>query len=217
MKKEGIIFDLDGTMVDNMMVHHYAWQKTLMDLDCYLALDEIIENMHGVNEEALERLFGDTYDFKQRVEISRKKESLYRSLFRPKLKLIKGLSSFFKECSDRKITMSIATAAPKANLDFVIDNLGIRYLFQSTLHSGSVSKGKPDPEILLKSAEVMGVEPDRCLVFEDSPTGVKTANNAEIEVIAITTTHPIKDFKGLRVSRFLKDYTEINAKEILDL
>ena len=80
---KGIIFDLDGTMVDNMMIHHRAWQQKLKELGMVLSLSEVMLKVHGVNEEILERLFGDKFTPEQRIVFSREKEAEYRNIFKP--------------------------------------------------------------------------------------------------------------------------------------
>ena len=174
-KIKAIIFDLDGTMVDNMMVHHHAWQEILKDLGLDLQIDEVMAKVHGINEEILERLFGDRLSPSERSRISQEKEANYRKKYLTKLKLVDGLSEFIDLCSAHGIKLAVATAAPKENLDFVLDNLKIRNNFQVTLHAGDVIQGKPDPEVYKKALTGLGISPSECLVFEDSPTGAEAA------------------------------------------
>ena len=81
-------------MVDNMMIHHLAWQRKLKELGMVLSLSEVMLKVHGVNEEILERLFGDKFTPEQRIVFSREKEAEYRNIFKPELKLISGLQDF---------------------------------------------------------------------------------------------------------------------------
>ena len=92
---KGIIFDLDGTMVDNMMVHHQAWQRKLSALGLDMTLEEVMDQIHGINEEIVARLFGDRFNREQRDRISWEKEFEYRQLFKENLQLISGLREFF--------------------------------------------------------------------------------------------------------------------------
>lgn len=213
---KGIIFDQDGTMIDNMMVHHWAWKGILSDLGLDMSIEEVMEKVHGINEEILLRLFGDTYSLEERQQISLDKEAQYRETFRPQLKLIEGLDSFLKEAKAKGIPMGVATAAPPENMDFVLDGLHIRDMFKVTLHARDVTKGKPDPEVYLKAAEGLGIPPEECVVFEDSPTGARSAFNAGIPVIVIKTTHAEKDFEGIPVLRFIDDFSEISIDALIE-
>ena len=210
---------MDGTMIDNMMIHHRAWKNKLNQLGLNWTIEEVKEKVHGINEEILERLFGDRFSPEERKKISYEKEAEYRRIFLPRFKLVDGLASFLKANQELKIPMAIGTAAPPENVNFVLDHLPIKHYFQIVLHSKSVEKGKPDPEIYLKAAEGIGLQPNECIVFEDSPTGVEAAKRAGCPTIAITTTHAkeefshfpnviraIVNFEGLRFFRTLEDW-----------
>ena len=192
---KGIIFDMDGTMVDNMMVHHRAWQVKLESLGLKMSLEEVMEKVHGVNVEILERLFGDRFTLEERWQISNEKEAEYRRIFLPELKPVDGLLSLLDAFKESGIPMAVGTAAPPENAEFIMDNLPLRSYFQGVFHAGSVSKGKPDPEIFEKAAASMGLKSSECLVFEDSVTGAATAQNAGSKAIILTTTHQEEEFR----------------------
>lgn len=216
MDIKGFIFDMDGTMVDNMMVHHRAWQRKLKEMELELTLEEVRQQIHGINEEILERLFGDRYSVEERRRISQEKEAAYRAIFLPELQLVNGLAQFLQAAYDAHIIMGIATAAPLENVDFVLDNLPIRHYFKAVTHAGMVSKGKPDPEVLEKAAAGMGIPLEHCIVFEDTPTGAETARRAGCPAYIITTTHQAEEFSHFpNIIGFLKDFTEIGLDKIL--
>ncbi len=206
-----LIFDMDGTMVDNMMVHHRGWQKTLAEYGLDLTLEEVKATCHGKNVEIIERLFPGQYNLAERERISFEKESGYRAIFLPELNLVDGLSELLETARKAGIPMGIGTAAPKANVDFVLDNLHIRHYFKAVVHADDVDKGKPNPEVFFKVADRMGMPYRECLVFEDSPTGAKTALNAGMKAIVLTTTHAEHEFTGiLSVIRCVPDFTGID-------
>ncbi|SDM30911.1 haloacid dehalogenase superfamily, subfamily IA, variant 3 with third motif having DD or ED/haloacid dehalogenase superfamily, subfamily IA, variant 1 with third motif having Dx(3-4)D or Dx(3-4)E [Catalinimonas alkaloidigena] len=207
---------MDGTMVDNMMVHHRAWQQKLAEVGLSLSLDEVVAKCHGTNDDILVRLFGDKYTFEERDAISYAKEALYREVFLPDLKLVDGLHRLLDEGKKRGLKMGIGTAARPENVDFVVDTLGIRDYFGAIVTAHDVTKGKPDPEVFLKVADQLGVAPEHCLVFEDSPTGAKTAYNAGMKCIVITTTHRSEEFTSIpSVRRCVPDYTSVRLEEEL--
>ena len=183
---------MDGTMVDNMMIHHKAWQNTLKNLGLDLTISEVQQSVHGINDEILIRLFGERFTREERKLISAEKELEYRNIFKPKLELINGLSQFLNSLHDGNIPMGIGSAAPKENVDFVLDNLGIRHMFNTVLDASSVDRGKPDPEIYLKVADGMNLSSSDCLVFEDSPTGAEAASRAGCKQVILTSSHEEK-------------------------
>ena len=90
----GLIFDMDGTMVDNMMVHHRAWQRLLKSLGLDYSLKQVKEEIHGVNMEILQRLFGDRFTVEERQALADQKEAEYREIFKDELEPVEGLIPF---------------------------------------------------------------------------------------------------------------------------
>ena len=211
---KGILFDLDGTLVDNMMVHHRAWQRKLSDLGLEYTLDRVKAEIHGVNTEILERLFGDKYSPEERMAISREKEEAYREIFAPELldNTVGGALDFIKHAYAEDVPMAIGTAGPEENAFFVIDALDIRSMMGHVVHSGMVTNGKPDPEVFRLAAEGIGVALEDCLIFEDSVTGARAANNAGCPVVVLTTTHEREEFEGLNVAAFREDFRGLTVE-----
>lgn len=214
---KGIIFDMDGTMIDNMMVHHRIWQTFLKELGLDLTIEDIQQQIHGVNVEIMERLFGDRYTLEERIKLSLQKEATYRRLYASEIKLIDGLPEFLQQIHQRAIPVGIGTAAPKENMDFVLDTLKLRGIFKIALHSGDVEQGKPHPEIYQKVANGINLSPEECIVFEDSPTGAEAAMNAGCKVVVVTTTHQREEFEHVEnIIGFIDDYHTISLTEILN-
>ncbi|MEZ4963274.1 MAG: HAD family phosphatase [Saprospiraceae bacterium] len=210
---KGFIFDMDGTMVDNMMVHHRAWQRQLATLGLDLTIDEVKEQIHGINEEILERIFGDRFTPAQRRQIAWEKEAAYREIFLPELRLISGLPAFLEKAKDAGIPMAIGTAAPTENVDFVLENLNLRPYFMGIFDAKSVKKGKPDPEIFEKAAASMGLAAADCLIFEDSVTGAEAAKRAGASAVIVTTTHKREEFAQFNhIVRFIENFEGITVE-----
>ncbi len=211
---KGIIFDLNGTMVDDMMIHHRAWRQTLANLGLTMTLEEVKEKVHGVNEEIIARLFPGRFSRDQIKKIAYAKESEYRQIFRPDLRLLDGLAELIGHLNEMSIPKGIGTAAPKENLDFVLDGLNLREVFPVSFHSGDVNKGKPDPEVFQKVADGIGVPVEECLIFEDSPTGAEAARRAGATVIIITTTHNEEEFRQFpNVIHMAPDFTDMTIEK----
>jgi len=212
---KGIIFDMDGTMVDNMMVHHRAWQRKLRDLGLDMSIEEVKEKIHGINEEILERIFGDRFNPEERRQIAWEKEATYREIFLPDLKLIDGLPGFLDHIRSSGIPMAIGTAAPPENAEFVVEHLDLRDYFSGVFHAKSVSKGKPDPEIFEKAAASMDLPVADCLIFEDSVTGAEAAHRAGARSVIVTTTHAREEFaKYDNIIRFIDHYEGLSLNDL---
>ncbi|HVU98206.1 MAG TPA: HAD family phosphatase [Puia sp.] len=216
-KPEAFIFDLNGTMINDMEYHSIAWHAILnSDLNAGLTMAEVKSQMYGKNEELLDRVFGKGKFTKEQVDtISMKKEKSYQAAFRPHLRLIDGLPKFLEKAGQHRIKMAIGSAAIPFNIDFVLDNLHLRHYFDSIVSADEVAVSKPDPETFLLAAKLLGIPPERCLVFEDAPKGVEAALGANMACIVLTTMHEKEEFQRYpNVLNYIADYTDPSLEEI---
>lgn len=191
---KAFLFDLNGTMIDDMNYHISAWQRILNELGANLTLERVKEECYGKNHELLERIFPGRFSEEEKNEMSIQKEKQYQKDFFPHLKLINGLDKFLASAHNKGIKMAIGSAAIMFNIDFVLDNLGIRNHFQSLVSADDVTLSKPHPETYQKCAAQLGVNPADCIVFEDAPKGVESAANAGINCVVLTTMHTKEEF-----------------------
>ncbi|MDB5193415.1 MAG: family phosphatase [Segetibacter sp.] len=210
MKTKAYIFDLNGTMVDDMEYHIEAWYKILKELKPGITWDRVKEECYGKNHELLERVLPGKFSYEEKDEMSWDKEKAYQEAFRPQLKLIDGLDVFLKEAYEQKIKMAIASAAIRFNVDFVINGTHTAKYFNAIVSADDVETSKPDPTTFLVAAEKLGVTADESIVFEDTPKGVEAAANANMKAVVIKTLHNENDFKEYdNILRFADDYNEL--------
>lgn len=208
---KAFIFDLNGTMIDDMKYHIDAWSDILNnELHAGLDRDAVKSQMFGKNSELLERIFGVGHFSQEEIElISMQKEKAYQAAFFPHLKLIRGLPQFLEQAATNNFRMAIGSAAIPFNINFVLDNLHLRRFFKSIVSASDVEHSKPDPETFLKASLQLRVPPDQCIVFEDAPKGVEAAQAANMHCIVLTTMHDKKDFLPYKnIIAFVKDYTD---------
>jgi beta-phosphoglucomutase family hydrolase len=207
------IFDMDGTMIDNMMVHYRAWQQKLKALGMDLSIEEVMRDIHGVNDEIIKRLFGDRFTEAEVKQIAWEKEAKYRDIYAENVALVPGLEVFLKRAKALGIPMGIGTAAPGENVDFIMDALNLHDYFSVVVHADHVKKGKPDPEVFEKVALGLDISIHDCVIFEDSPTGAKAAQNGDSQSIIFTSTHNQEDFEGIgAIAAFQPDFTSLSIK-----
>ncbi len=212
----GFIFDMDGTMVDNMMTHHRAWQLKLKELGLDYSLEQVRQEIHGKNEEILKRLFGEQLTDTERVRHAWEKEALYRKVFADDLCLIDGLPHFLAQCQRQNIPLSIGTAAPPENVDFVLDKLSLRPFFKGVVDASMVTKGKPNPEVFKKATDFLQLAHNQIIVFEDSPTGVETALHFGSLAVVVTTTHEKHEFQQFpNVLNFIHNFQDVTPNLVL--
>jgi HAD superfamily hydrolase (TIGR01509 family) len=205
------IFDLNGTMINDMEFHIRAWTYILNEkLKAGMTYDQVKSQMYGKNSELFIRVFGEGKMTNDEMEYwSMEKEKRYQQDYRPHLQLIDGLDEFLKRAHEAKIPMGIGSAAIPFNIDFVLDQLDIRKYFSAIVSAEDVVISKPNPETFLKAARLLNTIPADCLVFEDAPKGVEAARNAGIPCVVLTTLHSSNEFPvSDHVVAFIKDYND---------
>ncbi len=212
------IFDLNGTMINDMEYHTRGWLHLLNDdLGGHFTWDEVKPQMYGKNADVLVRMFGaGKFTDEEMARLSLEKERRYQEEFLPNLALLPGLHDFLEKAYEQGIPLAIGSAAIPYNIDFVLDNLNIRHYFKTIVSADDVVFSKPNPETFLKAAQLLNVEPTDCLVFEDVPKGVEAAQNAGMNAIVLTTTHQSDEFRDLQnVLHFANDFTDEFIQQLL--
>lgn len=210
---KAFLFDMNGTMIDDMQFHLKAWYHILNDdLGANLSWEATKSHMYGKNSELLIRIFGgNRFSPEEMDRLSVEKEKRYQQEFKPHLQLIPGLQQFLEKAQALNIPMAIGSAAIPFNIDFVLDNLNIRHYFKAIVSADDVTISKPHPETFLKAAKLLGVDAASCLVFEDAPKGVEAAQNAGMSSVVLTTMHEKEEFAGYNnIIRYTKDYTHLS-------
>ena len=209
---KAFLFDLNGTMINDMPYHINAWHLILNELGANISLERTKQECYGKNHELLERIFPGRFTLDEKDKLSYEKEKQYQAEFRPHLQLLNGLEVFIKQLQTRGFKLAIGSAAIMYNIDFVLDGLNIRKYFDVLVSADDVAHSKPDPETWLMCAERLNVDPDNCLVFEDSPKGVESALNARMDCMVLTTMHPVEDFKFYsNIIAYMEDFSQISA------
>jgi beta-phosphoglucomutase len=186
--KRAFIFDMDGTITDNMRFHTEAWMRTLDELG--LPREDAVTWEHrtsGVpNREILrERLNLSLDDVQTRYWVERK-ETLYREVAAGQIVAIQGFVPFLSAARAAGIGVAIATGAGPANIAFNLCALNLADAFDAIVGAEDVKRGKPDPEIFLTAAERVGASPEHAIVFEDAPMGLEAARRAGMAAIAMS-------------------------------
>lgn len=187
------VFDMDGTLVDNMKYHTEAWQRLLAEHGVEMDANEFLIRTAGmINRQIMPMLFPGIPEDEGEA-LGEKKEKLYRELFLEHRAPVAGTEEFLSESKRLGIKLAVATAAPTGNVEFILDGLDLRRYFDAVTTAADIKNGKPDPEIFLRSAEKLGIEPRHCLVFEDALGGLEAARRAGMSSIGITTVNAAEE------------------------
>lgn len=207
---KAMVFDMDGTLTDNMEFHHLAWMKFIEMKQLGIDAETFERDYHkGTLIEVMARFFPHLTTEEELRTVGNEKEALYRETYVHLLQPLAGLHAFLREAQKRKIAMGLATMGDQNNLGMTLAQLKIEPYFHSTTGGDQVKKGKPDPEIFLKAAEKLNVRPTDCLAFEDTESGICAARAAGMRVVGISTQFSIEELLGLGCIAGIRDYTEL--------
>lgn len=185
----GVIFDLDGTIVDNMAIHaeafgYFAERHGLPPLT--LADRKRLDGRR--NSEILPDLFGRPLSDAEQIAFAEEKETIYRGLAAGRLVPLPGLLDLLGRLTAHGIPAAIATSSPLGNVRQSLEQCGLRDRLPTIVRGDQVERGKPYPDIFLAAAEQIGVAPTDCVAFEDAPIGVRAARAAGMWTVAVLTS-----------------------------
>ena len=185
----GVIWDMDGVLVDTGEFHYQSWRDTLNEYQVFLTKERFYDTFGMNNRSILQLLLGDRFTEPLCDEISERKEVEFRRIIQGQVQLLPGVLTLLKEIDQTGIPQAIASSAPPPNIDVIVDALEIRKFFK-TLVSAADMPGKPDPKVFIAASQSIGVPPQSCVVIEDGTSGVAGAKNAGMKCLAVTTTNP---------------------------
>ena len=215
MKTKGFIFDLDGVIVDTAKYHYLAWKHLVNSLDIDFSEDQN-EQLKGVSRvRSLEKIlaWGDkTISEDQFIRLMAEKNDDYLSYIHKmdESELLPCVKKTLQLLKDKG--QGIALGSASKNARHIIDKVKLKLFFEAIVDGNDVSKAKPDPEVFLRAAKQLGIEPNECIVFEDSVAGVQAANLAGMVSIGIGNDAVLYEAKHV-----FKDFTEISESFINDL
>ncbi|MBC6400339.1 MAG: HAD family phosphatase [Ekhidna sp.] len=217
MKTEdiGLLFDMDGVIMDNHRYHFLSWQKLAEKYEISITEDFYRKQMNGRTFMGIMGvLFRKEISPEKGRQIAYEKEALYRELYYSHLAPTEGLTDFLAAAKSYGIPMVIGTSAPVENVDFTLDGLSIRSYFKGVIDERAVTKGKPDPEVYLKCASLANRIPENCIVFEDAISGIKAGKAAGAKVIALATSHKKEE---LEADLIVDNFENINLEVIKEV
>lgn len=191
------IFDMDGTLVDNMAYHTQAWLQLFAELAVEMTPACLEPLMGSPTPVMLKSVLGQHTSEAEMATYSQRKEAIYRAIYSPSLRAVAGVHRFLGETQAQDISMAVATSASGRNIDFVLGGLGIRAYFDVVVGGDDVPQGKCGPEIYLETAFRLGMSPEQCLVFEDSQSGIEAAHLAGMCIVVVATNPRAEEFRAL--------------------
>lgn len=211
---KGVIFDMDGVVVDNHAYHFKAWMGFSKKYSFELNDKIYRENFNGkTNADLFKMIFGELTQ--ERVnELIKEKEEAYQEIYREHMRAHTGLIDFLELLKKHKIKIALGTSAPTSNVDFTLDTLNLRKYFEVIVDGLQVTNGKPDPEVYLLCVSKLGLQSKDCVVFEDSLAGLESGIRAGCQVVGVATSHQKWELEN-KTDVIIHDFTE--ARGVLKL
>lgn len=211
---KGIIFDMDGTIVDSLPYHYEAWKIFFNENKVENFSEKLNEYKGGGTLDLMRTVYGNQYSKKELKKMSEDKEKIFRKIYKGEIKQILGFKNFLDELKSKDIMVGLASNAIRKNVSMIINELEIYDHFDSIICGDEVINGKPNPEMFNETIDRFNINKDECLIFEDSLEGVLAAKNSGVKVIGITSSSSNKVLKDAGCVMSISDYLDFKLSDI---
>jgi HAD superfamily hydrolase (TIGR01509 family) len=191
----GVLWDMDGVLVDTTGFHYRSWKQVLEEEGIPLEWAQFRAVFGRNNADTLAVFLGYQPDAELVRRVGGRKEVLFRQMIRSRVEALPGVRLWLERLRSLGARQVVASSAPQENIDFLVDELGLRSYFVA-LCAGHSLPGKPDPTLFLQAAGILGLQPKDCIVIEDSLAGLEAARRAGMKCIAVATTNPAQALGG---------------------
>ena len=188
-----VLWDMDGTLIDSEQFHWISWRNTLAEEGTTITHAQFLSSFGQRNDSILPQWLGSAASPERMARVANAKEELYRDLVRKNgISPLPGVADWVRRLHKDGWLQAVASAAPRANIDAILEALSARHIFQAIVSAEDVHRGKPDPEVYLLAASRVGVPPERCIVVEDAVAGIEGARRAGMRSIGVSRNgHPL--------------------------
>ncbi len=212
----GIIFDMDGVIIDSAYLHEESWKRILIEygFPWEEKLDFRKDIMGASSVDSARILFKHHVQKYDLSVICTRKDEIYYELLKENVNslAVPGFINFFNAAASLDIPVALATSSPFEEAEFVLKSFGIYHRFNAITCISDVKNPKPHPEIYLKTCAGLELEPSSCIGFEDSITGIKALISAGVKCIAVGTSLTSERLKseGLEVSLYIENFSKLS-------
>lgn len=188
----GVIFDMDGVLVDSYQAHFSAWQRMLPNHGLQMTEEQFASTFGQTNAEIFASLYPNLNP-DEYPNLSEEKEAAYREIISVDFPEMDGAAELLDALNTAGAKLAIGSSGPPENVRAVLNVLPGKEHIKATTDASDITRSKPDPEVFLKAAKKIGLPPGSCAVVEDAPAGVKAGKAAGCAVVAITGTASRQD------------------------
>ena len=210
--KKGIIFDMDGTIVDSLPYHYKAWKIFFKENKVENFSEKLKDYKGGGTLDLLTTVLGNNYSKKELKSMVDDKEIIFRDIYKNNVIPIEGFIQMLESIKSQKILVGLASNAIRENVKMILNELKIYNDFNSIICGDEVDNGKPNPEMFNKTLKRFKLDKKDCLIFEDSIEGLQGAVNSGIDSIGVKSSSSDKILKSSGAKGTIKNYVNINFK-----
>lgn len=189
----GVIFDMDGVLVDSAEPHFQSWQQLAEELGQPITRERFRATFGRQSKDVIPALLGETLPDRVK-KLDERKEQLYREIIRANPPIMPGAAKLVRELAASGAKLAVGSSGPMENIELVLGAMGVRELFHAVVGGHDVSRGKPDPQVFILCCARLSMPPQRCVVIEDAPVGVDAAKAAGAKAVALLSHHPREKF-----------------------
>ena len=211
----GVLFDWDGVVIDSSSQHERSWELLASERNLVLPEGHFKEGFGKKNEVIIPAL-GWAEAPHLVAELADRKEELYRELVAAEgVLILPGARELLAALKAAEIPCAVGSSTPRGNLDAIFASTGLDSCFDKVVCGSDVLHGKPDPEVFLKGASLLGLLPERCIVIEDAFAGIEAARRAGMFVVGVATTNPLEELNVCDLA--VQSLTELSPSVLADL
>ena len=188
MNDLGVIFDMDGVLVDSYQAHYQSWREAARHYGLELAEPDFARTFGRTSREIISQLWPGRFSEAEIAAFDCRKEAAYRAILEQHFPEMVGAGALLAALHAAGFRLAIGSSGPPENVALVRRQMPNGHLFTATVNGAEVRHGKPDPAVFLLAAQKLGVPPERCAVVEDAVVGLQAARRAGMRAIGLTGT-----------------------------
>lgn len=213
----GVIFDWDGVIVDSSKAHEIAWDLLGAETKRELPPGHFKAGFGRKNEHIIPHILKWEVPTDEVVRLGRRKEELYRDVLRQRgIEPLPGVREFLVRLKSAGVSCAVGSSTERQNIDTILGVIKLHEYFATIVSADDVTRGKPDPQVFLLGSQRIGVDPARCVVFEDAFAGLEAARAGGMKAVAVATTHPPEALVG-HADRVVRRLDELLVADLLKL
>ena len=189
----GVVFDMDGVLVDSARPHLQSWQQLGAEQGRTVIKKQFAATFGRQNNDIIPTLFGEVSRARLKA-LADRKEEIYRDLISGDAPIVEGAVELVRGLHEAAVVLAVGSSAPLANIELVLEAMEVQDLIDVIVSGDDVTRGKPDPQVFSLACDRLGLSSHRCVVIEDAPAGIEAARAAGARTVAVLMHHSAEAF-----------------------